>query len=394
MSEVGDQITLRVGFVVPYLQTLSGWHSLSVGVIQSLQDYADVSPVALVSREDADQARTLLPDCDLVIIPRTQFMSLQNPRTWPAMVATYWKVKTCRFPQVDLVHSLEAYPSGLVGHWLAEKLHVPHVITAAGTYSIIWHESRLDRRVYRTVLRRATAICPISHGTASMMRRYFGDTVSEPGLQVVLIGTDYHRQVPRGVALQHSGSIIPTVLSVGAVKPRKGYHVSLAAFAKVKSQLPTARYWIVGHPSNSTYCEQLQQYIADHQLQDVEFLGAVSHEKLQECYQQASVFLLAPQQQGLNFEGFGLVYLEAGAYGLPVVGTRTGGVPDAVRDGETGFLAEPDDVDGLTRALLCLLTDAELARQMGRANREWAETLTWERYAREQAAIYQKVARH
>ena len=99
-------------------------------------------------------------------------------------------------------------------------------------------------------------------------------------------------------------------------------------------------------------------------------------------------FLLTPQQIGLNFEGFGLVYIEAGAYGLPVVGTRVGGVPDAIRHDLTGFVFEPDDPDGIASSIVRLLTDKKLAAAMGQANRDWAETLTWERFAREQAEVY------
>jgi phosphatidylinositol alpha-1,6-mannosyltransferase len=99
--------------------------------------------------------------------------------------------------------------------------------------------------------------------------------------------------------------------------------------------------------------------------------------------------VLAAQQSGLHFEGFGLVFLEAGAYGLPVIGTRSGGVADAVKEGETGLLVEPQDINGLAEAMLRLLQDAELAQRLGRANRLWSETLTWERNAAEYAQAYQ-----
>jgi glycosyltransferase involved in cell wall biosynthesis len=117
----------------------------------------------------------------------------------------------------------------------------------------------------------------------------------------------------------------------------------------------------------------------------------VPERELGELYRQASVFVLTPQEEGLNFEGFGLVYLEAGAYGLPVVATRSGGVPDAVKDGITGFLAEEGDIQGTAEGIIRLLSDPELNRRMGRANREWAETLSWERCAAEQFRMYQEV---
>lgn len=93
----------------------------------------------------------------------------------------------------------------------------------------------------------------------------------------------------------------------------------------------------------------------------------------------------------MHFEGFGLVYLEAGAYGLPAVGARSGGVASAIRHGETGLVVDPGDTAGLADALYLLLTDRERAAQMGWENRLWAETLTWEKNAAEHYALYQEI---
>jgi glycosyltransferase involved in cell wall biosynthesis len=181
------------------------------------------------------------------------------------------------------------------------------------------------------------------------------------------------------------------LLSVGDVKPRKGQHISLAAFARVKQQIPDARYWIAGSYNNKDYYQGLQRFIREQRVQDVQFFGVLTGEELRCCYQEASLFILTPQQEGLSFEGFGLVYLEAGAYGLPVIATCSGGVGDAVEDGVTGILCEPGDVDGIADSIMVLLNDPERSREMGHANRSWAETLTWERNAEEQFQAYQRV---
>jgi glycosyltransferase involved in cell wall biosynthesis len=135
----------------------------------------------------------------------------------------------------------------------------------------------------------------------------------------------------------------------------------------------------------------MENFITEHDLSNVELVGEVSGPRLQEFFQQASIFVLTPQQDGLNFEGFGLVYLEAGAFGLPVVATRSGGVAEAVLDGKTGFLVDPEDVNGIALAIAHLLSDPDLARRMGQANREWAETLTWERNASQYFQAYQEL---
>jgi glycosyltransferase involved in cell wall biosynthesis len=223
------------------------------------------------------------------------------------------------------------------------------------------------------------------------MQTYFGHALARTRVQPILNGNDFYRRVPESEALQRIFPSPPAILTVGEIKPRKGQLLSLAAFARVKAQIPGARYFLAGAYRQNGYFQKLQQFVADQKLEDVHFLGAVSEEELSHFYRQASVFLLTPQQEGLHFEGFGLVYLEAGAYGLPVVATRSGGVPDAVQDGVTGFLAEPDDVEGLAGALVRLLGDTELSRRMGRANRRWAETLTWEKCAGEYLQAYQSV---
>ena len=289
------------------------------------------------------------------------------------------------------MHSLEAYPSGLIGIWLAQKLRCPHVITTHGTYGLIWHEYKPDRSLYERVLKRTALVCPVSQGTAELLQTYFGEALKNTRVHPVLNGNDFYKTVTAEKALNRQPPQPPILLTVGDVKPRKGQHLSLEAFAKIKERFPETHYHIAGLYKQNDYYRQLQQFIASKDLQDVTFIGAISDEELCREYQSASVFVLTPQQEGLHFEGFGLVYLEAGAYGLPVVGTLTGGVSDAVQEGVTGFLAKPGDVDGIAAAILRLLKDPELASQMGQANRHRSEQLTWERSAQEQMQAYQEI---
>ena len=72
-----------------------------------------------------------------------------------SLLATHRALGRLRLPALDLVHSLEAYPTGLVGDWLARRLNRPHVLTSHGTYGVVWHEIIPDRFLYAGVLRRA-----------------------------------------------------------------------------------------------------------------------------------------------------------------------------------------------------------------------------------------------
>jgi len=379
---------MRVAYIVPGLLTPSGWRSHTIGLLNAMRDR--VEPTLYVSREDESEAQRLFPGWPVQPLPTTQQYSASSLNGLQRLFACYRLIQSGSFPDVDLVHSLEAYPTGLVGHWLARRLGRPHVLTAHGTYSVVWDEQIINRQLYRQVLRQSAVVCPVSHGTLRLMQAHFGAALRQERLRPILNGNNFWKNVPRSQAWDRELPDTPTLISVGAIKPRKGYRTSLGAFAALKARYPAARYLIIGSYLQNAYFASLQEMISRDRIEDVVFLGALPEQELGKYYQQASLFVLAPQQEGLHFEGFGLVFLEAGAYGLPVVATRSGGVPDAVQDGVTGLLVEPGDINGMTSALLRLLDDADLARRMGKANRDWAEALTWERAAVEQYQAYQE----
>ena len=380
---------MRVGFVLPSVQKPSGWRTYALGLIGELLDNVEV--VLFVPRDEVAAAQQEFPQVAVLALPATQSASLQSLNGAWRLWQTFWTIRSLNL-SLDLVHSLEAYPTGLAGHWLARRCNCPHLLTAHGTYGVVWKASLLDRLLYRQVLRSAAHLCAVSQATARRIKQAFGDVLEQVPITVVLNGNQYYRRVPAEVALTRRLPQTPTLLSVGEVKPRKGYHVSLQVFARLQKELPTVRYDIVGNCPDNAYTQSLNEIIRQNGLAGVRFHGAVSEADLGRLYQQASLFLLTPQDgagaQKLAFEGFGLVYLEAGAYGLPVIASDCGGVAEAVRDGETGFVFAQDDVAGMAQAAQRLLTDEALNRRLGLANRRWAEMLTWSRCAAQVLALY------
>lgn len=380
---------MKVAYVLPYLQKPSGWRSHACSFIAAIREY--VQPILYVSAADYPFAQSLFPEDRIYSLPVTQGASFSDLRGSWGLLQSMRAAKSADISKVDLVHALEAYPTGLVGKWLARSLGCPYILTCHGTYGVLWYERFIDRTFYRRVLRQASLVCPVSFGTAEMMKQYFGSVLARVPVRPILNGNDFYKQYPRHEAENRENPPYPRLLSVGDVKPRKGLHLSLAAFAKVKRHFADAQYHIVGNYRQNDYFLRLKHFIDENQVENVYFLGQIPEESLSQYYRQASVFILTPQQEGLNFEGFGLVYLEAGAFGLPVVATRTGGVPEAVIDGQTGYLAEPGDVDEIARKLLRLLSDADLAHTLGRQNRLWSESLTWERNAGEYYSAYEDI---
>jgi phosphatidylinositol alpha-1,6-mannosyltransferase len=379
----------RVAYVIPLLRGRGGWPTGTLGIVRSLS--GEVEPVLVVQRADESAARELFPGAEIHSLPEIQPMVKGSLRLMAHMAPALLAARRLPSLRADLVHSLEMFPCGWVGDSLARRERVPHVLTAYGTYGVIWRRWPAAARLYSGVLRRASAVCPMSAGTAARMQAAFGKALERTSLEVVLHGSDFARRVPRRAAEERVPPREPVVLSVGSIKPRKGYAVSLRGFAQLQRRFPEARYRIAGGGAGNACHRDLLALIAREGIRNVEFAGPLSWKELDPLYRGASMLAMTSQEAGDHFEGFVFAFIEAGAYGLPVIGTRTGGIPDAVLDGRTGFLFAPDDSEGIGRAMIGLAEDDALARRLGMAGRARAEELTWERFAAQQSAVYRRV---
>lgn len=169
-----------------------------------------------------------------------------------------------------------------------------------------------------------------------------------------------------------------TLLTVGRVHPRKGQREVLAALRQLPADCRArVRYHLVGPAVHRGYARGFRQDLRRADF-PVEWKGAVGAEELDAAYRAADLFVLASQPYGRSLEGFGLVYLEAGRYGLPVVGTRNGGVGEAIADGETGLLVPPGDPQALAGVLERLLRSPGERIRLGAAGRQRAHAWTWQ----------------
>jgi len=170
----------------------------------------------------------------------------------------------------------------------------------------------------------------------------------------------------------------PTVLTVARMAGSyKGHDVMLRALALVRERVPEVEWVVIG---DGPLRDELEQSAASLGVAGcVRFLGATSDEQRDRWLRRADVFAMPSRLPGgrLAGEGFGIVYLEASAYGMPVVAGNAGGAVDAVSDGETGLLVDASDAAAVAEALTRLLLDRELARSMGEAGARRAQDFAW-----------------
>ncbi|OGL98026.1 hypothetical protein A2318_02120 [Candidatus Uhrbacteria bacterium RIFOXYB2_FULL_45_11] len=160
-----------------------------------------------------------------------------------------------------------------------------------------------------------------------------------------------------------------TLLSVSRLVDRKGHERVLQALAllKLNGSLSAFCYVIVGDgPMRQT----LETLAIELQLEsNVVFKGDVSDEELRNAYANADVFVMPVKNDSIDKEGFGMVYLEAAAYGVPSIATRMSGVDEAVLDRETGLLIDDGNIEALAGSILLLANDQALREQLGSAAR-------------------------
>jgi phosphatidylinositol alpha-1,6-mannosyltransferase len=276
----------------------------------------------------------------------------------------------------DVIHAI-AEPYALVSPVSRQVF-----VTAHGTYVARTAARPIVGRLYRRVYRQATIICVSSYTQRAVQ-------AALPGSHTVVIpnGVDVARYQHRPSGLPEKRG--PTILSVGQVKPRKGFHVLAQAMRLVRAAIPGAQAVFIGDMADVAYRESIQAQLEADGLSDaVRWLGRVPDETLLGWYHTADVFALPALDAGGKFEGFGLVYLEASAAGLPVVGTRDCGAEDAIRDGETGFLVPQNDPAATADVLIRLLNDPGLRARLGTAGAAFAGEHGWDRVARRVLDLY------
>ena len=242
---------------------------------------------------------------------------------------------------------------------------------------------QLARRFYR---RNATRFGVTTRYVETLLRE---SGLLPMGAEIVLapcaLPTMFHVEHGKAlVAQEESAATTSTtfrVLTVARLHPRKGQLEVARALALLPvPQRERVVYQMVG-VGKAAYRRQVEAACREGGVR-CEFLGAVDDQKLAAIYARATLYAQASRTLAQSVEGFGITFLEASAYGCAIAAWRSGGVAEAVLDGETGLLVEEGDVAGLSTAVERLLGDAELRQQVGERGRAFACTFCWQGSAR------------
>lgn len=290
----------------------------------------------------------------------------------------------------DIIHSLFSFPYAITAA-IAAKIHrKPLIIGVQGTYGVKPLNQQPDRFLLSWAYKSAKLVHCASKYTEKRIREASGIN----NTCVIPNAVNFERFAKRvnisDLEKKFKSGNEKIILSVGALKPRKGYDIMINAFKIVKDHVPNVKYLIIG---DGHWKNELYKLVKELKLEkDIYFLGAKNGDELVKYYHLCDIYAHTPVNVNDMFEGFGIVYLEAGACGKPVVASNSGGVPDAVADGVTGLLVYERDVKATAETLIKVLIDEELARNLGENGKRRAKELSWDNYVKKRILkIYENI---
>lgn len=317
-------------------------------------------------------------------------LAMRTP--WPGFKARFTHLLThalirrqmigiLRKHEIELLHVQCVSGNGYYALAASRALGLPLVVTTQGERTMdatqLFQRSEFMRRTLRELMGEADYVTACSKDTLRDMEAFYGQPFGDRA-EVIYNGIDAS-EFDGNIRHQHAR---PYILGIGRLVPQKGFDVLIKAFAK--AQIESHELLIAGEGPERSALEELSRTLGVKQR--VHFVGRADRAKVVALFNGCSFFVLPSR-----LEPLGIVNLEAMAAGKAVIASDVGGVPEIVRDGETGMLIPCEDISALGNAMRRMASDEEMRQRMGAAGRVQAESFCWPRIADSYEWIYRNL---
>ncbi|NUU78579.1 glycosyltransferase family 4 protein [Paenibacillus xylanilyticus] len=277
-----------------------------------------------------------------------------------------WRRKT------DEIHFVNVFPVGVAGPFMKALFGVKYFPYVHGLDVMGMVNSRLFP-LLMIILRRSDKVIANSQYTKSKLIEL---GISEQQIVIIPPGLNVSKlsgnsELNEDVRDKYDLHCKKVMITVSRLVERKGHDITLRAIRHVIPRIPHLKYVICG---DGPYRSELERLVRQYALEDVVvFTGGISDDELHQLYQCSDLFIMPSRdiKEKGDVEGFGIVFLEANYYRLPVIGGNSGGIPDAVRDHVTGYLVDPLDEREIADRIEQLVVDEELAQKLGDNGYDW-----------------------
>lgn len=385
---------MRVLFLTDSLSDLDGVGRYCVRLIEALERLEPKLEVEiLLARKHRPTSASVPAHWRVRVgLPPDYFFHMSWPKFWLSFAAASWNIARAA-RRADLVHAIKDYPHNFAGAWGARLAGVPCIATAHGTYSVQPLLDKRHARRARGTYRQLSGLISVSRYTARRLEELLRVSDRPRGGIVVIPNavSASHYEAVRSFEVPKPWHGVEFTLGIGELKERKGHHLALAGWLGAAKRFPKLQHFIVGKSSGDSYHARLVEMArAQGMSERVHFLGNIGENEKIDLLQRAKLFLHTPvTAEGGGFEGFGIVYLEAAAAGIPSIGTLDCGAEDAIVEGVTGRLVRQDPA-AVEAALVEILGDEALRAKLGSQGREHARASPWDDNARRVLEVYRR----
>jgi phosphatidyl-myo-inositol dimannoside synthase len=275
-------------------------------------------------------------------------------------------------------------PLGTIAYRYYKKTGLPYTVILHGMDLALAMKPGRKQLIAKAILANARHIICGNAYTANLAIDYAGEAVKDK-IQVVHPGVDSDfyadKAVMDDIRKKHNLINKTVLLSYGRLVKRKGFENVIKAMPEIIKQNPDVHYFISGDgPEKMRILDLSMKY------KNITLLDRLSDKEKNAWLALCDIFIMPSYSEGPDFEGFGIVFLEANIAGKPVIGGRSGGVPEAIDDGVSGILVEPRDTVEIAKAVLRLANDPGLRQKIGRQG--YARALEWFNWERQIGRFY------
>ncbi len=331
----------------------------------------------------APRLNSQLHDVDGLSVRRVRFFSRS---IWPRWLPLFWHIfSVVKKEKIEKIIVGQILPIGTV-------VLILHKIGLAPAYHVSCHGMDLQilsgrkRKLAQWILRSAEQVMVNSDYTAKLVRKLVNK-------QKIYKITPCPRSLPdNSIDIKQEFNLTTDniLLTVARLVERKGIDKVIEALPQIWSSFPAVVYIIVGDGPDKFRLQRLvEEKIEPSKRAQIIWAGRVGDNKLSALYRAAKIFIMPNREIGGDVEGFGMVFLEAGLFALPVIGGRSGGVVEAIKEGESGFLVDPLDVRQIAASVVKLLENDDLYQQLSQGSYQWAYSFNWDK---ESAKLKQQLA--
>jgi len=325
---------------------------------------------------------------DNVKVYHPRFVTFPRAFLFPFTSYTYWRgvknlVKeiSLTFP-FDLIHAHVALPDGWGGMMVKKIYNKPFLVSVHGldVRPKIYKNKKCYQRIEK-IFKKADAILANSERTANLIAKIYGENLKTK-IKIIYNGVSLEDVYQESSPIKRRYDSKKIILTVGNLVKLKGINYLIQALPKIIEKVPNLVCLIIGKGEEK---ENLKRSVEKLNLENyVEFLGPKPHKEVFEYMSISDVFVLP----SIN-EAFGVVYIEAMAHKVPVIGCLGQGIEDIVENEKSGILVRPKNLEDLESALIKLLTDEDFARTIGQAGRKVIEEkFTLRKNAQELMEVY------